>query len=160
LAERWKAYRIMPDELLDKSVLDIGCNVGGFSAFCAPHCKSYLGVDVFADSIKMARELYPFDHCRFEVSAFRDVSGTYDVILALAVRRYTKMQYPEFAERAAALLVPGGVMFFESHTREQWGPKPRKAFEKHFGIGRVVTVPGTSKPECKYTRFFVALEKR
>lgn len=160
LAQRWKAYAIRPGDLAGKSVVDVGCNVGGFSAFCAPHCASYLGVDVFEDSIRMARELYRFPNCRFEVSGFGDLRGVWNVILALAVRRYTEMSFEEFADRAAKLLTPQGLMYFESHTRERWGPRPKKAFERYFKIRRVLTVPGTSKKECKHTRFFVELEKR
>jgi len=160
LTERWAAYDICPSALIDKHIVDVGCNVGGFSAYCAPHCASYLGIDAFDDSIRMARELYKFPNCRFENMRFRDLVGTWDVMLALAVRRYTELTYEQFAERAASLLTGGGMMYFESHTRERWGPRPKKAFERFFRIGRVLEVPGTSKKECKHTRFFVELEKR
>jgi 2-polyprenyl-3-methyl-5-hydroxy-6-metoxy-1,4-benzoquinol methylase len=160
LAERWAAYDIPQSALIDKHIVDVGCNVGGFSAYCAPHCASYLGIDSFVYSIRLARELYQFQNCRFEPIRFCDLAGTWDVMLALAVRRYTELTYDQFAERAASLLSDGGMMYFESHTREKWGPTPRAAFSKRFNIKRVLTVPGTSHPDCTHTRFFVELEKR
>jgi len=161
LAQRWDAYAIRPRDLAGKAVLDVGCNIGGFSAICSPHCREYLGIDVFAPSIEMARSLFPFQNCSFRVQSFNDMDEQrWDVILALAVRRYTLLTCEQFAKHAHGILMPGGKMYFESHTREQLGARQRKAFERWFNIARVVTVPGSSHPDCKHTRFFIELGKK
>ncbi len=162
LTERWKLYGIKPKDLKGKSILDVGCNIGGFSSFCSPHCRRYLGIDVFAPSIEMARRMFQFSNCTFRVQSFTDLreESIYDVILALAVRRYTGMSFKEFTQAAADLLTPAGTMYYESHTREKLRPVVKRTFSALFHIKRTLSIPGTSKKECRHSRFFVELEKR
>ena len=161
LNKRWKAYGIPRTVLQGASILDVGCCVGGFSAFCKDYCKSYLGIDVTADSIELARHLYPFPNCSFEVLSFNDLQNErFDVILALAVRRYTGLTFSDFALATHTLLNSGGRMYFESHTRERWIPKTRKAFEQYFNVLRIKTVPAQDARHSNYNRFFVELMKK
>jgi len=160
LEDRWEAYRIDAMDLKGKSIVDLGCNIGGFSLFCKSYCKSYLGIDVDPDSIALAQELFQFPNCTFEVGKFCELYGTFDIILALAVRRYTGLSFHDFAEKCDVLLNKGGKIFFESHGREKWTPNVKKAFEKFFTIQRVGHVPSTSLPDCKNQRFFVEMEKK
>jgi len=160
LQDRWDAYQI-PTQSLMGSILDIGCNIGGFSAYCQPFCRRYLGIDVFEKSILLARGLYPFANCSFEAMSFNDLEGeVFDTIFALAVRRYTKLDYFDFIKTCSEKITEGGYLFYESHTREKWGPRPKKAFESFFIINRVLTIPGTSHPDCPHNRFFVEMRKR
>jgi len=160
LNDRWKLYRITSKDLKDAVVVDIGCNIGGFSFFCKDDCKSYLGIDTYKKSIELARHLFPFSNCTFEVGKFRDLYGRFDVILALAVRRYTGFSFEEFAKECHSLLNKNGLMFFESHGREKWTPTVRQAFEKYFDIQRMIYVPSTSHSDCENVRFFIRGKKK
>jgi len=160
IADRWKAYEIDPSDLKGKNIVDIGCNIGGFSKQCESTCQSYLGIDVDEDAIKLARYLFPFSNCSFETGKFEELYGTFDTILALAVRRYTKLSFEDFAKACHSLLTKNGKMYFESHGREKWTPTTCMAFEKFFKIHRVVYVPATSLPECDQQRFFLELTKK
>ena len=158
MQSRWDAYGILGLE--DKTILDIGCNIGGFSFFCAPHCKSYLGIDIDADSIELAKYLYKQPNCAFEVQAFKDICGvSFDVIFAFAVWYYTHMKLPIYAAKIASLLNPGGVLYYESHGRGQV-EKERGAFESLFIITRVITVPTVSNCRRNDYRYFAEMRKR
>jgi len=160
LEDRWRMYNITPNDLREKTVVDIGCNVGGFSVFCQSYCKDYLGIDTDAESIKLARELFDYGNCKFEVGKFRELYGTFDIILALAVRRYTGLSFEEFARDCHKLLNKNGIMYFESHGREKYTPQAEKAFLKYFKVESLRLVPSISHADCENFRFFVKLVKK
>ncbi|MHA1345002.1 MAG: class I SAM-dependent methyltransferase [Candidatus Heimdallarchaeaceae archaeon] len=155
LKDRWKLYKILSADLKGKKVVDIGCNIGGFSKFCKDKVKSYLGIEPFKESTKLAKHLFPYSNCTFRTSTFDKLKGKFDVILALAVRRYTGLSMEAFAEACSNRLNENGLIFFESHGREKLTPKKKKAFEKYFRIERVIDVPSTSLPDCENVRFFI-----
>ena len=156
LDQRWKIYDI-PEQDLKGSIVDLGCNIGGFSVYCEHLCKRYLGIDTDLESIKLARSLFSFSNCDFRTMSFHDLVESFDTVLALAVRRYTELSFEEFAKACVPLVKK--KMYFESHGREKWCPKTRKAFEKYFSVLRVVYVPSTSHPDNEHYRFFLELEK-
>ena len=153
---RWEAYGITGLE--GRDVLDVGCNIGGFSAFCAPVCKSYRGIDVDPDSIALAQHIYKFPNCSFGVAPVQDApKASWDVVLAFAVRYYTRMQVPAWAELMASLLRPGGVLYYESHAREKMEDQ-REAFAPFFTVARVVSVPVTDARADR--RFFAEMRRK
>ncbi len=158
--ERWDAYGIKPEHLVGKTVLDVGCNAGGFAFYCEGHCQSYLGIDVDSDSIALAQHLYPFSNCSFRVQDIRGFKGEFDVVFAFAVRYYTRLSVAEWAVKMASLIRPGGLLFYESHGRTETWEAQREAFIKLFSVQRIGYVPLVSTSSKGGTRFFAEMRRR
>lgn len=159
LHQRWVEYGLTDADVRGKSVLDIGCNIGGFAAICsAAGCRSYHGTDVDAASIALARQLYgALPGCTFEVIPFAQMTATtrYDVVLALAVWRYTRLTYEEYLRRLRLIAQPRGLVLFESHTHEAFDPY-RELFTRYFAVEDVRTVPAVTGRDIG-TRYFARL---
>lgn len=156
LHERWEVYDITKAHIEGKSVLDIGCNIGGFSSFCYSACKSYQGIDVDNDSIELAKHLYKYSNCTFNTKSVLTEMGTYDVVFAFAVWYYTRLKLPKYAEKLASLLNADGTLFYESHAKHNV-IKDCAAFKPFFTIERVIPVAMISTGERKGSRFFAEM---
>ncbi len=87
-------------------VLDMGCGTGALADAVAP--QQYLGVDIDAESVRLARRRHP-EHTFLTLDEFDDgrpLPG-FDVIVALAVIEHVPDPGPWLA-RLAACLNPGG----------------------------------------------------
>ncbi len=95
------------------SVLDLCCGVAGPGRFIAGELGcSYLGVDLDADAIEIARARSTGLSCRFEVGEVPPVpSGSYDVVLLLETLLAFRDKEALLREVSAAL-VPGGRFAF------------------------------------------------
>lgn len=157
MCNRWKLYGISDEFLTDKTILDIGCNIGGLSAFCEEVCKSYKGIDIEPESIALAQHLYSFPKCSFEVKSVLDEKGVYDIIFSLSVWYYLGISLDEYAKKMASFLNPGGTLFHENHGNEELHPE---AFEPYFEIIRHLQVPHRTGITTKGPRIFAEMRKK
>lgn len=160
MVQRWGIYGITPNDLNGKTILDLGCNIGGFSAFCQNHCKNYLGIDIDPLSIDLAKYLYKFSNCDFQVQSILDIpKSNYDIIFAFAVRHYTELSFDAFVFKMASLLCPGGVLYYESHGNEKVEDQ-KDAFETLFSIIRTSPVLTVDNGVRLDYRFFSEMRKK
>ncbi len=87
-------------------VLDMGCGTGSLAGVVAP--QRYLGVDIDAESVRLARRRHP-EHTFLTLDEFHDgrTLPGFDLIVALAVIEHVPEPGPWLA-RLAAHLNPGG----------------------------------------------------
>jgi ubiquinone/menaquinone biosynthesis C-methylase UbiE len=93
------------------SLLDIGCGTGQSRQIYIQHCRSYIGVDLSAEAIQIARSRFPdsafirADACKMP---FGDAS--YDAVAFSSVLHHID-DYTQALVEARRLLKPGGRVF-------------------------------------------------
>lgn len=105
------------------SILDFGCGTGSATPYLLklPGAKSILGVEVSAQSIKVAERLHGGPTVRFELSSGYKPSGTLDLAFCNGVFHHIPL-----SERSGAVkyvlesLRPGG--FFSLWENNPWNP--------------------------------------
>lgn len=156
---RWILYDM---DVRKKSVLDIGCNIGGFYEFCfADDAKSYHGIEIDSESVKLAQHLYPYAFCSFEIGSVipMSIEKKYDVVFSFAVWYYTGVPFDHYLTKLHSLLVEGGTLYFESHGNEDF-EKTRNLFEKLFEVIRVIKSPTVSNGVRSDDRYFAELRRK
>ncbi|WP_407453035.1 methyltransferase domain-containing protein [Methanobrevibacter sp.] len=78
-----------------KKVLEIGCGIGRWAEALHDKCDFYLGLDFSEDLIKIAKDSYDFDNCKFQIMSATDIKvdelliePPFDVILFSGVLMY------------------------------------------------------------------------
>ncbi len=156
---RWVLYDM---EVKDKTILDIGCNVGGFSGYCfGAHCKSYHGIELDPESVKLARSLFHLPNSTFEIGSVipMSIETKYDVVFSFAVWYYTGVPFVDYLAKLYSLLAQDGTLYFESHGNEDF-EKTRHLFEKFFEVIRVIKSPTVSNGVRSDDRYFAELRKK
>jgi cyclopropane-fatty-acyl-phospholipid synthase len=108
-----KKLRLRPGERL----LDIGCGWGGLIMHAAAHYGAHaVGITLSVPQAELARQRLResglSDHCRVEVSDYRDINHDqqYDKIVSVGMFEHVgEALLPEYFRRAWDLLRPGGV---------------------------------------------------
>ncbi len=160
LVQRWEVYQIKPRNIKNKTILDLGCNIGGFSALVQKRCKSYLGIDKDRDSIKLAKHLYKYPNCIFRAQSILNFPEShYDVVFAFAVRYYTKLSMEDFVAKLASFLCPGGTLFYESHGKKKM-KEQSAVWETLFSIKRVLPILTVNNGKRPDYRFFAEMIKK
>jgi cyclopropane-fatty-acyl-phospholipid synthase len=101
-------------------VLDIGCGWGGMALYLNRVADvDVLGVTLSEEQLKVARrraeEAGVADRVRFELTDYRDVTGSFDRIVSVGMFEHVgAAQYRTFFETCHRLLAPDGVMLL--HT--------------------------------------------
>ena len=99
-------------EIHSRTVLDLGCGNGSFSAFLHSQRFSVSGCDVSASGIALARQAHPaidfFEHDISNPLPAR-LSGVFDAVVSLEVVEHL-MQPRHLVARAYGALRPGGVL--------------------------------------------------
>lgn len=98
-----------------RRILEIGCGTGMIALGIAPHCDSYLGIDLSESAVKrVAAAAAAHPHVRTQVGRADALpEGTFDVVILNSVAQY----FPDapylvsVLEQAAARLAPGGAIF-------------------------------------------------
>ncbi|TMM50186.1 SAM-dependent methyltransferase [Qipengyuania marisflavi] len=107
-------------------ILDIGCGWGGFALYLARNYDvEVLGVALAPDQIafcqERAEEAGVADKVKFQLTDYRDVTGTFDRISSVGLLEHVGTpHYPEFFAHTNRLLKGDGVMF--SHCCGRSGP--------------------------------------
>lgn len=107
-------------------VLDAGCGPGHFALELARSGYHVLGIDIADKAIATAREVAStnpftdgFGSLEYRVAPLHEVDGRFDAILFSGVLHHL----PDFGsalDRAAALLVDGGVILGQEPSHELW----------------------------------------
>lgn len=110
--------------LIDRSVLEIGCNSGFLSLSLAPGTRRYVAFDnnpYLIDIAKLAQRELGDVHVEFSVDTMEAFASTqrFEVVLSFANHSTwdgnMTLALDAYFEKLRALLVEGGLLFFESH---------------------------------------------
>ncbi|MBD1550667.1 methyltransferase domain-containing protein [Pseudomonas typographi] len=103
-------------------VLDIGCNIGCFGIEVASNVGSYVGFDINASLIEVAKTLADYhqaDNCEFRTASFEDFRssdpGQFDLIFSFAVHVWIGKPMRDYVSDLKAMLNPGGIIVIESN---------------------------------------------
>ena len=114
-------------EFKDKTVLDIGCNLGMFSQYAQKRGASKVyGVDISEDIIKCAKEyaningIYDIDFFVEDLSRKNYMLPECDIVFYLAMSEY--LGFPEF-------MVGNEITFYEGHANENSEETKNKLLE-------------------------------
>lgn len=118
---RLKEYGVF-ELIKDKSVLDIGCNIGQMTLECAKTARYVCGIDPVLEYIQAAlilKDFYDRQNVDFRnITFLNHIPGSeskYDVILAFAVHNWVECNLVDFFKHLRELLVGHGTVIFESH---------------------------------------------
>lgn len=134
-----KILAMIPETCLDQStVLDFGCNQGGFLRFLYHHrpFKQGIGIDLAKDAIKVANERktnLPLQyHATASLSQFRQ---TADLAISTAVI-YLIEDLANHARQIKQVLKPGGVYYasYTDYTRNPSLPTIRQLISEHASL--------------------------
>lgn len=144
--ERVRNYKI-DVAVVGKRVLDIGSNMGMMSIECSKAgASSVHGIEIeepYFDTSCVLKEFYGFSNVNFYHTSFKKhfdsmPSGSYDVILSLAVHRWVakfdKIGNNDFFKKMAQLLSDNGVLILESHRRDKRKGLQKSLEESGFSI--------------------------
>ena len=93
------------------TLLDVGCGTGQSRQIYIQHCRSYVGIDLSAEAVGLARTRFPdslfvhADACQLPFGA-----GAFDVVAFSSVLHHIDYYLPALAE-ARRVLKPGGCVF-------------------------------------------------
>ena len=129
-----------------KRVLDVGCNSGFVALSVAEVATEVAGFDINPHLVQIAREAavhMGLANTRFEARPFEGVSssGTYDAVLSFANHSTydgnTQQTIEQYFRKCGDLLVPGGLLLFESHAPDYEGEGLAGVLEI---LGRLFTI--------------------
>lgn len=118
------------ERLAGRRVLEIGCNTGFVALSIADIAAEVVGFDINPHLVAIAHAAADHLGCtntRFLVSAFEDLppSDPYEAVLSFANHSTydgnTRQSIEEYFTRCRDLLVPGGLLLFESHPPQHEG---------------------------------------
>ncbi len=114
LLEQPNFFRLLPT-LKNKIVLDIGCGIGDFAAYCiSQDAKSVTGIDISSNMIANAKKLHIHEDLYFEQVAFEDMkvsNGTIDFISSSLAFHYIA-DFQLLIKEISTALCEGGILVF------------------------------------------------
>ena len=114
LLEQPNFIQLMPD-VRDKVVLDIGCGMGDFAAFCASQgAKHVTGTDISSNMIHAALKKHRHEHLIFQKSAFEDLElaeASIDVIFSSLAFHYIA-DFNSLIKKISSALCTEGILLF------------------------------------------------
>ena len=102
------------------SALDIGCGVGNYHEFLAPHFRKLCGIDVSGESIEVARRRgLPVSYDVYDGATLPYSDESFDVVFAICVLHHVPpARWSAFAIEMRRVLKPGGLaLIFEHNPR-------------------------------------------
>ena len=165
-------YRIKKYELEkylsggDKTVLDIGCNVGFLDIDIAQWAKHIKGVEYNKRLVLIAKIASRYLHLRnveFVCGDFNNWSqkdkDCYDIIFSFAVHRWINMPSQEYSKVLTEKLNRGGYIIFESQNVNMDKELFMEYLEAFRECGLDVIKEDTIKDDGRIERMFVVLKK-
>ncbi len=116
---RKKAEKLIPYLRPSSRVLDLGCGIGRFERFLAPHCAHITGVDPTPGFIRIAaRENADLPNAEFRLGTSSDLSGvqssSMDFLFSLGVfERLPKRTVRRYLAEIQRTLRPAGRAYLE-----------------------------------------------
>ncbi len=113
-AARARAERLIPYLKPTSRVLDLGCGLGRFARFLAPHCAKVIGVDPIPGFIRLAaRENADLSNVEFRLGTGTNLSGvpdsSVDFVFSLGVfERLSKATVRTYLSEVSRVLAPDG----------------------------------------------------
>lgn len=134
--ERWRMISncLQPS---DRSVIDLGCNVGEFTRRCADQGRFALGLDKSRDAIKKAQNNFDntinvaFGVSNLDLAAL-ELLPRFDVYLCLSVCHYWYKDYGEelfFQMLRQLASSPGKLIFEPASIHSKYGPECALPFD-------------------------------
>lgn len=103
-------------------LLEVGCGVGSLSSEIARRrpLLDILGIDIAADSVRLANHHYARPNLRFECKRLEDIGGAYDCVLLCDVLHHVERQEHEGLLAACrSILREGGVVVIKDIERDK-----------------------------------------
>jgi len=127
--ERIDAYDLLRLVNKNSTVIDIGCNRGLFGVALSPHIKHYSGIEANPGELNHGKAMaaskqlsnITYYNCRFEDFARSDSSGSYDLILMLAIIVYIDATPEDIACWIISSLNNNGRLVIEGHPETYLG---------------------------------------
>lgn len=114
LLEQPNFFTLIPN-LKNKLVLDIGCGMGDFAAYCISHgAKHVTGIDISLNMIANAKKRHSHEGLTFEQAAFEDMkvpNGTIDFVSSSLAFHYIA-DFQLLIKKISTALREGGVLLF------------------------------------------------
>jgi len=114
------------DDINDKIILDIGCNMGMMSIECAKKAKFVHGIETSKGYIEISnllKDFYGLSNVEFLNESFLEhviKNNKYDTILSLAVHNWLGVSIYDFMILCKNLLTDDGIVIFETHRTKKW----------------------------------------
>lgn len=117
---RVNSYNILKYLDKNKTILDIGGNVGFFSAYLSNYVKHIDIIEKNKNLTKIAKELFNFekiDNITIHNLDFKNYTSNkrFDIILSLAIHKWVGMRLEAYLEKINYLMKDDGYLFLESH---------------------------------------------
>lgn len=98
-----------------KTVLELGCGTGLYTAQLAPYCKSLVSVDISETLLKQARLKVPSEHVRFVRQNLEDIDAAqtgrgFEAVFGCSVLHHLDLD--QTLPQLAVLLAPGAQLAF------------------------------------------------
>lgn len=114
LLEQPNFLKLVPD-LKGKTILDIGCGMGDFAAFCIKQgAKKVTGIDISSNMIMTAKQRYTDEHLDFQNGAIEDLDlaeESIDFISSSLAFHYIG-QYQALIQKISKALKKNGILLF------------------------------------------------
>ena len=114
LLEQPNFFTLLP-ALQNKIVLDIGCGIGDFAAYCIYQgAKQVTGIDISSNMITNAKKRHIHERLSFEQVAFEDMTvpnGTIDFISSSLAFHYIA-DFQLLIKKISTALCKGGILLF------------------------------------------------
>ena len=169
--KRFEEYEILEYLSKDKTVLDIGSNVGFFSIYVSKFVERIFGVEINPYLVAIGNDVKDFlniKNTNFINSSFEEChfDEKFDIIFSFAndstIDDNTKFNFSEYIEKIVSLLKEDGLLIFESQAIDSVIPKQldKKVdyLEKKFTILKRKKVSSTY-PKTIDFRDFLILKK-
>jgi len=110
------------------TLVDIGCGWGGMLIYAAGHYAitgvgCTLSKEQFQFANKRIREMGLDDRLEIRLQDYREMEGTYDKFVSIGMFEHVGKKYiPQFMEKSAALLKPGGLGLLHTIGKDKAGP--------------------------------------
>ena len=118
--ERWDIYGLRKYVTSDKTVLDLGCNIGCMALHAAGFAKEVYGVEslrAYVEIAEMIKAHLGIVNCHFASHKIEDLEmdRAFDVVLSLAVHPEPMKVFQQWVDNVYVRAVQkGGILLFES----------------------------------------------
>ncbi|KAA2212007.1 class I SAM-dependent methyltransferase [Teichococcus oryzae] len=116
-----------------RDVLDIACGEGYGSALMAQAARSVLGVDVSAEAVSHAAQVYARSNLRYEHGDARSIplpDQSVDMVVSFETLEHF-FEHDRFLEEVRRVLRPGGLLLLSSPERDVYSPPGSTANPYH-----------------------------